>query len=1224
MSSLTDYILEEVAKKNLSAEKAATFLQSLENQPNLETTEFAVIGLACRLPDANTPEIFWKNLLKGHDSVGAFPKKRMDDVRYISEQTFNEYNGFQCRIGSYLDQIDQFDHSYFKITAAEARVMDPAQRIFLEVASEAIENAGLTEESLKGSKTAVFVGYSINEDNYVDILPKDDPNIALGNQPSVLAYRLSFLYDMRGPTMVIDTACSSSLVAVHQACQSIAAGDCEQAVVGGVNVRIFPAIREISNLGIEAFDGRCKTFDENANGTNIGDGVAAIILKRKDLAEKDGDYIHAIIKGSAVNSDGNANGITAPNPEAQANVIQDAWKKANIDPKDLSFIETHGTGTKLGDPIEVMGLTHAFQSKTDQTKFCALGAVKTNIGHLEATSGIVGLIKAILAVKNRQLPGNIHFKKANPYIDFEHTAVFPASSPVDYSHQSTVLAGVSSFGISGTNCHLVLQNYQEAPSNLVKLEQPLIFLFSSKQEESLKPLVCKYLDWLENHPEASLCDISYTLALGRNHHEYRLAFTASSVVELSNKLKNYVESSAIDESAHQEDLAKLFLGKSPIYWSRFYPKGSGKKIPLPTYAFHHRRHWPKLEAKKKYSLEERLKSVFYHLEWEREEGVVSKETLEKHQKKRFLCFMHENPEHEAFANYIESKGICLNRVYPAENYKNENHRFFIDPKSESNYQQLVNDIFPKDTKDFGGIIHLWDCIDVPSLKEWVEINPCQDLGAFSLYHIVRALDIKKIQTEWRLVSLTAYAQKVADDDHPLDPTRMPALGINKVISQEKPLVQSLAIDSALSDDIHEALFKEMFATETYSQAVVGFRHGKRYVQTLARKTIDLLEEREASIVSHGVYLIAGGAGYLGLNTAKLLAQKESVKIILTGRKPEEELSQKQVDAIKEIRNLGSEVIYIQNDVTDFEDCKKLISQIEEKWKTIDGIFVAIKNISHKRLDDVSFDEFSSNILAKVKGTWLLDYFTAHLPVRFMATFSSISSLTGGPTGADCSASNLFLDSFGDWRNNQGRATVTMNYTLIEADDGSLLSDRMSMIPPLSREEFLGCLELCITKNLDFAVMADFNSRVMNLVLPFMKIKFSKEISSQFQESQESHIESELESKVELSIEEIITIMQGIWKEVLGVDEVQPNANFFDIGGESISAVKLLHLTNVQLQIQLEIGDLYSYPVLEDLSRSILERMNKKNDKKSLGQFLEDFQSGKLDSQQMAEAYEQLH
>lgn len=1242
METLKDYILSRVADKQLSVEKAAVYLQEIEQSPDMRSsnTEYAVIGMACRLPGADTPEAFLENLLHRRDCIGAFPKNRIDDVKYVNQHTYDTFNGFQCRVGGYLDRIDLFDHAFFKITPAEARVMDPSQRIFLEVAVEALESAGLTEEGLRESNTGVFVGYSINEDNYIDILSKDDPNIALGNQPSVLAYRLSFLYDMRGPTMVIDTACSSSLVAVHQACLSITAGDCDQAIVGGVNIRIFPAIREISNLGIEAFDGRCKTFDEKANGTNIGDGVAAIVLKRRDLAEKDGDYIYAIIKGSAVNSDGNANGITAPNPEAQAAVLQAAWKKANIHPEEMSFIETHGTGTKLGDPIEVLALTHAFAGTTHKNQFCPLGAVKTNIGHLEATSGMAGLIKAILCLSHRQLPPNIHYQKPNPYIDFENSPVFPASFFIDWKDKpGPLIAGISSFGISGTNCHLVIGESQERRVNSTNDPlhvEPLIFLFSVKQKESLVPLLEKYLHWFEKHPSLSLQDLSYTLACARNHYDYRIAFVANNLTDLSQKIRFAIEDSTFkgfaNEGIYSEDtqlqnapeLVCLYLQKAHIYWKRYFPEGFGHKIPLPTYAFHHRRHWPKLEIEKNFSMGERLRSVFYQLEWMEEPLVFSESELRQNLQKRFLFFIHPTETHEAFANFIEAQGIPIFRVYPSKDFNSYQNRCYIDPRSALDYERLIEEVLNSDQGSLGGIVHLWDCTPIShSMKSWEGIKESQLYGAFTIFHLTRAMQKKYPQGEWKLINLTSHAQKVAQGNHSIDPTRMSAFGINKVTSQEMPLVQSLAIDTELYPSLFQSLFKEIFGTANYAQAVVGYRDGKRYIQILSRKNIDSIGERQVAIRKHGVYLIAGGAGYLGLATARLLAEKEQVKIVLTGRKSENDLSVKQRASIEEIRKLGSEIVYVQSDVTHFESCQDLITSIEKKWGAINGIFVAIKNISHKRLDDVSFEEFSSNILAKVQGTWLLDDLTKHLPIDFMATFSSISSLTGGPTGADCSASNLFLDSFGDWRNDQGRPTITMNYTLIEADDGSLLSDRMSMIPPLSKEEFLGCLELCLTKKIDFAVMADFNSRVMGLVLPFMKIRFSSELSRQFQDLKESKPTSQGEFKTEMTLDEIIFILKEIWKDVLGYEEIDAKANFFEIGGESISAVKLLHLANVQLQIQLEISDLYSYPVLEDLARSIAERLGRKKEGKSLEQLLEDFQSGKIDISQTAEAYEQI-
>lgn len=1228
MEAIKDYILTQVSEKKLPADQAARYLQSIKQSLTHDSSreEYAIIGMALRFPTADTPDIFWENLMHQRDSVGAFPKNRIDDVKYVNKHTYDLFNGFQCRVGSYLDRIDLFDHSFFKITPAEARVMDPSQRIFLEVAVEAIENAGLTEEDLRGSNTGIFVGYSINEDNYIDILPKDDPNVALGNQPSILAYRLSFLYDMRGPTMVLDTACSSSLVAVHQACQAIALHDCDQAIVGGVNVRIFPAIREISNLGIEAFDGRCKTFDAKANGTNIGDGVAAIIIKRKELAEKDGDHIYAIIKGSAVNSDGNANGITAPNPEAQAAVLQAAWTKANIDPREITFIETHGTGTKLGDPIEVLALTHAFSKITNQKQFCPLGAVKTNIGHLEATSGIAGLIKAVLALVHRQLPPNIHYQSPNPYIDFQDSAVFPAVSLIDWKNRpNKLLAGISSFGISGTNCHLVIEEYNCSNGKTDQpLKGPFVFLFSVKQKESLVPLLEKYLDWFKGYPTVSLNDFSYTLACARNHYDFRVAFVADHLDVLIQKMQMFIKDSYLEEQDVPE-LVRLYLQKAPIYWKRYFPSGFGKKIPLPTYAFSKRRHWPKLEIAKTSSVEERLKTVFYELEWKEETLLASKANPSHHHQKLFLFFIHPTEVHEAFANFVEAQGVLVYRVYPSNNFAIDHKKCYINADSAVDYDRLMEWVLNSNSHSFGGILHLWDCIPFSkAMKNWEEIQKSQIYGAASTFYLIRALQRGYSQGEWKLINLTSHAQKVNKEPHPIDPTRMPVLGINKVVSQEMPLVQSLTIDLELTPSLFLSVFQEIFSVTSYNEAVVAYRENKRYVQTLSRKNVECLDERKPLIRKQGVYLIAGGAGYLGLTTAHFLAEKEQVRIVLTGRSSEFLLTEKQKTKIKEIEKLGSEIVYLKADVTDFDSCKELIEIVEKKWGIINGVFVAIKNISHKRLENVLFEEFNSNILAKIQGTWLLDFFTRHMPIDFMANFSSISSLTGGPTGADCSASNLFLDSFGDWRNDEGRETITMNYTLIEADDGSLLSDRMSMIPPLSKEEFLACLNLCMTKNIDFAVMADFNSRVMSLVLPFMKIKFSSELSSEFQDSKESIQGRSSELKSDMTFDEITMILQEIWKDVLGHEEINAKANFFEIGGDSISAVKLLHLMNVQLQLQLEISALYSYPILKDLAFFIAEKLSGKGEQKSLSQLLEDFQSGKIDINQTVGAYEQIH
>ncbi|MBA3816131.1 MAG: KR domain-containing protein, partial [Parachlamydiaceae bacterium] len=1185
--NLQDYILEQVSLKRLTAIEAMQLLNELKNSNTSQSKEYAVIGIACRFSQANTVNQYWENLINKRDTIGPFPKHRIQDVKCINQQTFDMFRGLNCRVGSYLDRIDLFDHTFFGLTPAETRVMDPQQRIFLETAVEALEDAGLTEDELKESKTGVYVGFSINDDNYIDIVSKDDSNVALGNQPSVLAYRLSFLYDLRGPTMIVDTSCSSSLVAVHQACQAILTGDCEQAIVGGVNIRLFPAIREINNLGIEAYDGRCKSFDEKANGTNIGDGVAAMVIKRKDLAERDGDFIHAIIKGSAVNSDGSSNGITAPNPEAQASVIAQAWKKAGINPEKLNFIETHGTGTKLGDPIEITGLSQAFSEFTSKKQFCALGAVKTNIGHLEATSGMAGLIKAVLCLKHRQLPANIHYTKPNAFIDFGNAPVYVNTKLKTWApSEGKLTAGTSSFGISGTNCHVVVEEYQHAVKEEVNDDPSLIFI-SAKNEESLKGILSKYSQYLKNCPY-SLADICFSSAIARNHYSHRIAIIVNSIDDLKDRIDLYLSGrehldNQLDSNIFYQNLTlnrswscqirlteeleyflHLYFSGQNIDWKSILAHKSGRKVPLPTYSFLPKRHWPKIEIEME-DFEQRIDSVCHAVKWAEEENMTA--VVEGYYGK-YLYFMQDLAVHENFFNLSEQRGVQGTKVYMGSEFKRINAKTFcIDPKNSEHYEKLIEELSRHG--QISGVVHMWDCLPIGKTMDSFEgINESQITGTMSSYHLIRAFQKQYIEPAIRFITMTAYAHQVTENDIVIDPSRMPSLGINKVISQEYPKTLSLAIDCDIdnyNDQTGDQLFSEIFDSIVYKDAVVAIRDGKRFVQIIDRLNLHEIKDRKVSIRDNGVYVIAGGTGYLGIQTSLLLARKARVKIALLSRRPASELTEKHQRQFDEIRKNGSEVMFIQTDTTDAKSCREAIKTVNTQYGSINGVFVANKNISHQRLDDVAYDFINSNILSKLKAVWLLDNLTADQKPDFMATFSSISSLTGGPTGADCCASNLFLDSYGDYRNSLGRTTITMNFTLIEADDGSLLSDRLTMIPPLTREEFLRCLEIFLTKELNFAVMADFDSHVMTMVLPFMKVRFSENLLREFDLNLQPAAKTDAVASAakavhckkneRMAFEEILGVMKKIWMDVLGYTELEDEANFFDIGGDSISAVK---------------------------------------------------------------------
>ena len=432
----------------------------------------AVVGVGCRFPGACSPDEFWQILVDGVDAISDVPKDRWNGAEKLllssnGNGSLSNGNGFakMVRQGGWLPDIDRFDSAFFGISPREAKLIDPQQRLLLEVAWETLEDLGLPPATLRGSRTGVFVGSATNDYRQKVYGRTDelDPYWCTGNASSITANRLSYVLDLRGPSMAIDTACSSSLVSVHLACQSLQAGECDLALTGGVNLILSPDVSiSFAKAGGLASDGRCKAFDARADGIVRSEGVGLVALKRLRDAKADGDIIYSVIRGSAVNQDGHSNGITAPRQAAQTAVIQEAWRNAGHHLSEADYIETHGAGTLLGDVIEAHALVEAFRSTKGRVTPCVIGSVKTNIGHCEAAAGIAGFIKVALAMRHNRLPGNLHFREENPSIPFdempfrvqEKTGAWPSPS-------GKRLAGVSAFGFGGANAHVVLESVDQ-------------------------------------------------------------------------------------------------------------------------------------------------------------------------------------------------------------------------------------------------------------------------------------------------------------------------------------------------------------------------------------------------------------------------------------------------------------------------------------------------------------------------------------------------------------------------------------------------------------------------------------------------------------------------------------------------------------------------------------------------------------------------------------------
>jgi len=499
----------------------------------------AVIGIGCRFPgNANTPELYWENLLQSRDAIHPIPQERWDAEAMFHPDP-DTPGSISSRWGGFLDDIDQFDAHFFGISNKEARRMDPQQRIFLETAWEALENAGITHEQLAGSKTGVFVGVSTNDYSWHQFsdLKNVDAYSASGVADSILSGRLSYVFDLKGPSLSIDTACSSSLSATHLAIRSLRDQECNQAIVGGVNLLLTPMLYvAFSRAHMMASDGRCKTFDAKADGFVRSEGCGVIILKRLTDALKEQDNILAVIRGSAMNQDGASMGLTAPNGEAQIQVIKQAHQDAGISPSQISYLEAHGTGTSLGDPIEVSALSEVFQ---DVSSTCYLGSVKGNIGHMEAASGLASLIKSILVLQHSTIPPQLHFKRLNPNITLEDTPFLIPKESVNLPGSSKKRAvGVSAFGFSGTNVHIVLE---ELPINKTKSKssgQPYHLLkLSAKSKQALKDLAGSYGAYLQSTPSLSLADLCYSANNGRSDFPHRLGIVAENVPQVMEKLQ---------------------------------------------------------------------------------------------------------------------------------------------------------------------------------------------------------------------------------------------------------------------------------------------------------------------------------------------------------------------------------------------------------------------------------------------------------------------------------------------------------------------------------------------------------------------------------------------------------------------------------------------------------------------------------------------------------------
>ena len=604
---------------SLSADKQALValrrlrarVEELERQ---RTEPIAVIGIGCRFPGGvSNPDTYWQLLQDGVDAISEVPADRWDVDAYYDADP-DAPGKMHTRHGGFVRDIDRFDPQFFGIAPREAIKMDPQQRLLLEAGWEALEHAGQAPDTLAGSRTGVFLGLSSND--YVQLLREASPDDLdaynlTGNAANFAAGRISYLLGLQGPSLTIDTACSSSLVAVHLACQSLRAGESRMALAGGANAILVPDHNVLlSKARMLAPDGRCKTFDKAADGYVRGEGCGVIVLKRLSDAEADGDRVLAVIRGTAVNQDGRSSGLTVPNGPAQEALIRAAIEASHVDAHDVAYVEAHGSGTSLGDPIEIRALNAALCNGRPADRRLLVGSAKTNLGHLEAAAGIAGVIKVVLALQHGEIPAHLHVRDPNPHIPWQEIPVAIARERIAWpSSFDRRVAGVSSFGASGTNAHVVVEQ-APAPVRTEAAARPQVIALSARTADSLRDIAGRWSRDIRTDGTRSLADLAFTANAGRAHFSHRLALTVTSLDEAAEKLDAFAAGRTPAGAAAGEvdpavrpKVAFLFTGQGAQY------AGMGRELYETEPLF--RRAFDRVDEVCSRSLERPLREVLY-------------------------------------------------------------------------------------------------------------------------------------------------------------------------------------------------------------------------------------------------------------------------------------------------------------------------------------------------------------------------------------------------------------------------------------------------------------------------------------------------------------------------------------------------------------------------------------------------------------------------------------
>lgn len=1186
---------------------------SAPQTPTTSSRDIAIIGLSGTFPMANTMDEFWQNLSSGRDCVGEVPSDRWDYKQYPvligGKEQYLPHGGF-------IPDVDKFDPLFFNISPRDAGLMDPQERLFMQSVWSTLEDAGYTREKLKhrtNNAVGVFAGVTYN---FYPLFIAEEwqkgNQVPLDIQSFSIANRISYFLDINGPSFVVDTACSSSLTAIHLACESILRGECAMAIAGGVNLSLHPSkYHFLGSFNFMSEQGRCTSFAEGGTGYVPSEGVGSVLLKPLDAALADNDTIYGIIKGSSMNHGGKTSGYTVPNPNAQAAVILHALKTAKINPRTISYIEAHGTGTSLGDPIEIRGLQDAFETFSQDTQYCAIGSVKSNIGHLESAAGISQLAKVLLQMRHQQLAPSLHAEQLNPFIDFQNSPFYVQRELKDWIPENNMprRAGLSSFGAGGANTHMIVEEYQAQSPPTSTNAAPYLFVLSALNEDRLGARVQQMQQYLQNNPHTDthgwLQNACYTLQVGREAMSARLAIVATSKAELLTILARYPQTApnmwlnlqaanslppanlaALIQGAHHAELAQHWVTGVKIDWQQLHAQESRQIVSLPTYPFTKRRCWiptreietpavapaaaPVIAAVPSLDAQEWL----YATRWQKNPLATTKDHVIPAGK--WLIFSDQ----ELGLLLQEELGTtaCIYCFSGAQYSKHNEQVYYIDPEQKADYERLFTAIHQEHAQQLQGVIYL---------NSHASADP-----TLALFYLFKAMIQHSWSTPLRFALVSQEAQQVSGSDC-VNMWQHPLWSMTRIFAAEQANYQVLLLDLDAKASLRQNaqnLVKELGVLQA-NHNHIAYREQERYSIRFSNESLPADLPAWTPPVAA---LITGGLGALGYEVAEYVVAQGTRFVLLTGATELSTQTSEKNTLLQQLAAKGIQVKYAAVDVADQEKMRQLIQETEKAWQQqIDGVF----HLAGVTTDNVPIADMEENLWrevlkVKVQGSLVLHELFRQTPLSSFVLFSSIAAVPHfGMAGLSAYAvANEFLNGLALYRRSQQLPALSINWVawsekgMSHRHNHDAFLDAVGMAS-LSIKDGISLLDTLLRSNPAEVTVCKMQwKKFFQVNATAKQLDFFADFAAKYAPNNQSAVVSDL------SPEQSTVLALQLFANVLGLEpnEIDAETPFEQYGMDSITGISYTEQLGAHFPDVVSPMDLYRYPTLKQLTEYILQ------------------------------------